>query len=203
MTSTSKGFSLIETIVVVSILLVLSGILFPVMVRARVAAYETLDRSNMRQVLQSCLLYTIDYDDRWPLAVSPVTIQRLDEGVVLFGEPTDTAVEELPYLGDILITYTRSHEVLCSPFGPQNHSDLSCKVLSTDYWYNDLAVIMSGSFRSRRPALMSPVVVGEPIYGKVDCGWSDSSVRKTTRINCLNGYYDPVVNPSEEFYWND
>ncbi len=58
-----RGFTLMELLVVVAIIAVLAGILFPVLARAREAARATRCRSNLRQLGMSLSLYRSDYDD--------------------------------------------------------------------------------------------------------------------------------------------
>lgn len=65
------GFTLIELLVVIAIIAVLTGILFPVLAKARASARETTALSNLKQISSALLMYTADYDehlpDRWPL----------------------------------------------------------------------------------------------------------------------------------------
>ena len=55
--SPSKGFSLIELLVVVSVIVILSAILFPVFAQAREAARRTTCLSNLRQLVTAHHLY--------------------------------------------------------------------------------------------------------------------------------------------------
>jgi prepilin-type N-terminal cleavage/methylation domain-containing protein/prepilin-type processing-associated H-X9-DG protein len=65
-----RGFTLIELLVVIAILTILAGILFPVFSQVRERARQTACVSNMRQVSLAMRLYSEDYDDRLPPAVS-------------------------------------------------------------------------------------------------------------------------------------
>ncbi|HRJ34233.1 MAG TPA: type II secretion system protein [Fimbriimonadaceae bacterium] len=60
------AFTLIELLVVVAIIALLAGILFPVFVRAKVAAKQTSCASNMRQIGLGITMYATDYDGFCP-----------------------------------------------------------------------------------------------------------------------------------------
>ncbi|HEY3414137.1 MAG TPA: prepilin-type N-terminal cleavage/methylation domain-containing protein [Armatimonadota bacterium] len=64
-----RGFTLIEMLVVVAIIGILAGILFPVFARARDAAFQTQCISNLRQLGVSLQAYMNDNEDKFPLAV--------------------------------------------------------------------------------------------------------------------------------------
>jgi prepilin-type N-terminal cleavage/methylation domain-containing protein len=64
------GFTLIELLIVIAIIAVLAGILFPVFAQARGNARKTTAMSNLRQIGTALHMYTADYDEhlpnRWP-----------------------------------------------------------------------------------------------------------------------------------------
>ena len=66
-----SGFTLIEMLVVIAILAVLAGILFPVIAKARASARKATALSNLKQVGGALLMYTAEYDEhlpsRWPI----------------------------------------------------------------------------------------------------------------------------------------
>lgn len=62
-----KAFTLIELLVVIAIIAILAAILFPVFAQAREKARQTSCLSNLKQLSTSCLMYTQDYDETWPL----------------------------------------------------------------------------------------------------------------------------------------
>jgi prepilin-type N-terminal cleavage/methylation domain-containing protein len=67
-----KGFSLIETLVVISIISILSGILLPVIVNSKTSARKTDDLTKLRQMGQAAAIYESTYGD-YPLSSSQLT----------------------------------------------------------------------------------------------------------------------------------
>jgi prepilin-type N-terminal cleavage/methylation domain-containing protein/prepilin-type processing-associated H-X9-DG protein len=68
MVTRKRGFTLIELLVVIAIIAILAAILFPVFARAREAARRAVCLSNMRQLALAMIMYTNDYEERFPLA---------------------------------------------------------------------------------------------------------------------------------------
>jgi len=62
-----SGFTLIELLVVIAIIAILAAILFPVFAQAREKARATSCLSNMKQIATGILMYTQDYDEKFPL----------------------------------------------------------------------------------------------------------------------------------------
>jgi len=61
-----KGFTLIELLVVIAIIAILAAILFPVFARAKAKARQASCMSNMKQIALAFLMYTSDYDGKFP-----------------------------------------------------------------------------------------------------------------------------------------
>ena len=65
------GFTLIEILVVLAIILLLAGLLFPVFSSARENARTTACASNLKQIGQAMTLYLQDNGQRYPLSTQP------------------------------------------------------------------------------------------------------------------------------------
>ncbi len=62
------GFTLIEMLVVIAIISILAGMLFPVFAQARESARKALCLSNVKQLAAAVMMYAADYGDRFPLS---------------------------------------------------------------------------------------------------------------------------------------
>ncbi len=69
----SWGFTLVELLVVISILSVLAGILIPVLAKARRQARIVLCIVNQRHIVNALSLYATDNDARYPESVATIT----------------------------------------------------------------------------------------------------------------------------------
>ncbi len=67
MNKTPRAFTLAELLVVLAIILIVAGILFPVFGSAKSAAIKSTCISNFHQISSSTLMYGSDYDDRFVL----------------------------------------------------------------------------------------------------------------------------------------
>ena len=66
-----RGFTLVEILVVLAIVILLAGLLFPVLSSARDNARTTTCASNLRQIGQAMTLYLQDNGQRYPLNTQP------------------------------------------------------------------------------------------------------------------------------------
>lgn len=66
-TARSAGFTLIELIVVITIIAILAAILFPVFAQAREKARQTTCLSNEKQMGTAMLMYVQDFDESFPM----------------------------------------------------------------------------------------------------------------------------------------
>ena len=61
-----RGFTLVELLIILAIIAVLAGLLFPVLAQVRTGAHKSVCLSNERQLGSALLLYAQDYDERLP-----------------------------------------------------------------------------------------------------------------------------------------
>jgi prepilin-type N-terminal cleavage/methylation domain-containing protein len=66
-TAPRRGFTLIELLVVIAIIAILAAILFPVFAQARHQARKITCASNLKQLSLAILMYSQDYDERFPV----------------------------------------------------------------------------------------------------------------------------------------
>lgn len=64
------AFTMIELLIVIAIIAILSGVLFPVFAQAKVAACRTVSLSNLKQITLGSLMYATDNDDGLPIYAS-------------------------------------------------------------------------------------------------------------------------------------
>ncbi len=66
--TTSRGFSLIELLVAISIIAVLIGILIPTLPRVLDTAHRTACQANLHGIWQGCTMHMHDNEDKFPVA---------------------------------------------------------------------------------------------------------------------------------------
>ncbi|MCS6776812.1 MAG: prepilin-type N-terminal cleavage/methylation domain-containing protein [Chloroherpetonaceae bacterium] len=107
------GFTLVELLVVVAVIAMLAGLLFPVLAVARGRARATTCVSNLRQAGVAFSMYLQDYDGYYPVAVDPAdrdTPQIWDAFPAFRAE-----IPYLPWLHEVLQPYVRSKEIFHCP----------------------------------------------------------------------------------------
>ena len=70
LSSARRAFTLVELLVVISIIAILAAILFPVFARAREKARQTTCASNLKGFTTAILMYSSDNDAMMPLAIT-------------------------------------------------------------------------------------------------------------------------------------
>ncbi len=111
---TQRAFTLIELLVVIAIIAILAAILFPVFASAKLAAKNTVEISQARQIGMALKMYLIDNDDTMPIFYAYNSQPPA-------GEPGHKGIEVL------LKTYTKNEDLFRSPHdrgGPYTHLDV-------------------------------------------------------------------------------
>jgi len=68
----NRGFTLVELLVVISVVSILSGILLPALSKARHQARKLLGASNQRQIVSAVSLFAADNDQQYPESVATI-----------------------------------------------------------------------------------------------------------------------------------
>lgn len=74
MPTRKNAFTLVEIIVVIAIILILAGLAFPIMSRAKAASKQSACLANLRQLAVGLAIYAADNDDKHPVAKIPKTL---------------------------------------------------------------------------------------------------------------------------------
>lgn len=104
-----SGFTLIELLVVIAIIAILAAILFPVFARARENARRASCLSNLKQLSLAAIMYTQDYDEKFPYALTVIPTDANTPGGTWFGG--------LWLWQQVLYPYTKSTQVYICPNG--------------------------------------------------------------------------------------
>ncbi len=89
------GFSLIELLMVISVISLLTGVMIPALAKARRIGKGVVCQSNMRQLSLAANLYAHDFDDFYPIAyTSDVTTSTATDAQWDFTRITDLATGE-------------------------------------------------------------------------------------------------------------
>jgi len=99
---TVTAFTLIELLVVIAIIAILAAILFPVFAQAKEAAKKTTGVAHIKQMNLSCVMYSGDFDD-----VFPLTNRALPTGGAML------------WMLDVY-PYTKNYDMFLNPQGPPN-----------------------------------------------------------------------------------
>ena len=78
-----KGFTLIEVLIVLGVMVILAAIVFPVFVRGRLKAQQTTCQSNLKQISLAIKQYIQDHDSRYP------QVEEWKEAVVTYSKNSE------------------------------------------------------------------------------------------------------------------
>ena len=172
-----KGFTLIELLVVIAIIAILAAILFPVFARAREKARQTSCLSNLKQLGLGLLMYSQDYDEKFP--------------TYLWGEGNTGVANSCTWWGGIY-PYVKNVQIFACPSRNTTGNDSFPVWLpsnpqfvnqSINYGYNELMANTAGGIAMAR--LTSPsetVVLGDCSSSWIGGYWSATDRSLLIRI---------------------
>lgn len=107
------AFSLVELLVVVTIVSLLAGLILPVLASAKRRAKQTVCLANENQIGKATILYAGDYDDLFPYAVDATDKYASDIWVT--HPDWQAQIPNMPLLSDALLPYTGTPDVFHCP----------------------------------------------------------------------------------------
>jgi prepilin-type N-terminal cleavage/methylation domain-containing protein len=186
---TQNGFTLIELLIVIAIIAVLAGLLFPVFAAARENGRKITCVSNLRQIGIGIALYTQDYDAFLPYAPNQDTKDVVTKcHAIALGDPLDERAAILPDVRTVLKPYVVPNLVYQCPDDQLDPASMrAClhpkntyfATFGSSYNYNDrvgLSIVPLSYFQQPSDSLLMQ---------DYDC-WHN----RTYRDSCTPGFWD-------------
>ncbi len=178
-----KGFTLIEMLIVMALLGILAGLLFPVLAEVRERGRRTVCAANLSQIGIAAALYRADYDDHFPYAVDNWTRHTDLWAAQPFYQ--DIITGHIPNFPTVLFPYTHQNLIFRCPsdtgtiraskpdFLPTNFDYLQCS-----YFFDEgLALFGIPEHLLPRPS-QTPYSFDTPTQWHIKLDWD-------RRGNCL------------------
>jgi len=132
------GFTLVELLVVISIIALLMGILGPALVKIRLQAQHIRGAADQRQVVKALFLYATDNDDRFPPAVAKIGFDEnwnWSEPTTLTGV-TERSLNQNRSMSAYVADYIASVSLMSCRNAPREHEYLEDAWNAGDDWVN-------------------------------------------------------------------
>ena len=184
------AFTLIEMLVVIAIIAILAGLLFPVFSTARAKARSTQCLSNLKQIGSAVFMYADDYDGRFPWGID--CADRYVPQLWTMFPQYQAKIPSMPRLKQVLDPYVHSDEVWHCP-ADRGYSHLedspfrleaqptAFEALGNSYMYQTLITFRGG--------LISQL--GDPVNTKVffdgHGSWHGGDAHSQRRWNVVYG----------------
>lgn len=116
-----RGFTLIELLVVIAIIAILAAILFPVFAKAREAGRKASCTSNLKQIMTGMLMYTQDYDEKYPAGKSNCSHGPFDSWMQTPGSGVDDFHMQAFFYAYMIQPYVKNTGLFHCPSAPDNN----------------------------------------------------------------------------------
>ena len=159
-TTRQKAFTLVELLVVIGIIAVLISILLPALNRAREAAKSVKCQSNLRQIGQAMLIYTVDNKGALPVNQSSTPSSPTDTNWILLVMNSFTGKNPTIFSGPVLSTSLRG--AFQCPSAPP--------------------VSENGGSYSAHPRIIPNIAVNDALTGKRFVGYKLAKIKRSSDI---------------------
>lgn len=177
-----RAFTLIELLVVIAIIAILAAILFPVFARARENARRSSCLSNLKQIGIATMMYTQDYDESYPYALTLIPTGANTPGGTWFGG--------IWAWQQVLYPYDKSMQIYVCPSG--NGAAVSAPY--SGHYGANLSLIQYGhsSIPAPPPIKLASVQAPASTYMFMDAGvYGMSSTGQVVAATVNNNQYLP------------
>jgi len=133
------GFTLIEVLVVISIISILMGILLPVLGRARRQARNIIGMSNQREIINALNSFAFDNDEKYPESVATIGVLDIHwhwhEPIKMTGNES-LSPQRHRAMSEYLKGYIKEAKIMYCPNAPRKYKYLQEAWEAGDEWNN-------------------------------------------------------------------